>query len=102
MRKALANMLDGRLNFSVSRRSQKIDVKADKVACRASNVDISAHSCGLHVRQQERASFNGHAAHELYATSCRVRGVPSVSAQRGGLFESLTALSCADELQSAR
>jgi hypothetical protein len=89
-RKALANMLDGRLNFSYPA-SQKIDVKADKVTCRASNVDISAHSCELTFGSTTR-KLNGRAAHELYATLIE-SGVPSDGAA-GSLFESLTALSC--------
>lgn len=89
-RKALDNMLDGRLNFSYPP-SQKIDVKADKVTCRASNVDISAHSCELTFGAKTR-KLNGRAAHELYATLIE-SGVPSDGAA-GSLFEGLTALSC--------
>jgi hypothetical protein len=92
-RKALANMLDGRLNFPYPP-SQKIDVKADKVTCRASNVDISAHSCELTFGSQTR-KLNGRAAHELYATLIE-SGVPSDGAA-GSLFESVTALSCTIE-----
>jgi hypothetical protein len=89
-RKALANMLDGRLNFPFPP-NQKIDVKADKVTCRASNVDISAHSCELTFGAKTR-TLSGRAAHELYATLIE-SGVPSDGAA-GSLFESLTALSC--------
>src|ERR1700694_5236551 len=43
---ALAHMLDGNLSFPFPA-NQKITVKASKVVCRASTVDISAHSCQL-------------------------------------------------------
>ncbi len=89
-RKALANMLDGRLAFPFPP-NQKIAVKADKVTCRASNVDISAHSCELTFGAKTR-KLDGRAAHELYATVIE-SGVPSDGAA-GSLFESLTALSC--------
>ena len=87
---ALAKMLDGRLNFPYPS-GQKIDVKADKVTCRASNVDISAHSCELTFGTKTR-NLSGRLAHELYATLIE-NGVPSDGAA-GSLFESLTALSC--------
>jgi hypothetical protein len=89
-RKALANMLDGRLGFPYPG-SQKIDVKADKVTCRAGNVDISAHSCELTFGVKIR-NLSGRAAHELYATLIE-SGVPSDGAA-GSVFESLTGLSC--------
>jgi hypothetical protein len=87
---ALLLMLDGRLNFPYPP-GQKIDVKADKVTCRASNVDISAHSCELTFGTKTR-NLTGRAAHELYATLIE-SGVPSDGAA-GSLFESVTALSC--------
>ena len=89
-KKALSNMVDGRLNFPYPP-GQKIDVKADKVTCRASNVDISAHSCELTFGAKTR-NLNGRAAHELYATLIE-NGVPSDGAA-GSIFESVTALSC--------
>jgi hypothetical protein len=89
-RKALSNMLDGHLNFPYPP-GQKIDVKADKVTCRASNVDISAHSCELKFGTKTR-NLTGRAAHELYAALIE-SGVPSDGAA-GSVFESVTALSC--------
>jgi hypothetical protein len=89
-RKALANMLDGRLAFPFPA-NQKIDVKADKVTCRASNVDISAHSCELTFGSKTR-KLDGRPAHELYATLIE-SGVPSDGAA-GSVFESVTQLSC--------
>jgi hypothetical protein len=85
----LTHMLEGRLNFPFP--ANQIAVKADKVTCRASNVDISAHSCELAFGAKTR-KLSGRAAHELYATLIE-SGVPSDGAA-GSLFESLTALSC--------
>jgi hypothetical protein len=89
-RTALAKMLDGHLAFLFPA-NQKIDVKADKVTCRASNVDISAHSCELTFGKKTR-KLEGRAAHELYATLIEA-GVPSDGAA-GSVFESVTQLSC--------
>ena len=89
-KKALSNMVDGRLNFPYPP-AQTIDVKADKVVCRASNVDISAHSCELTFGPKTR-NLTGRAAHELYATLIE-SGVPADGAA-GSVFESLSALSC--------
>jgi hypothetical protein len=89
-RKALANMLDGRLAFAWPP-NQKIVVKADKVTCRASNVDISAHSCDLTFGAGTR-NLSGRAAHELYAALVEA-GVPSDGAA-GSVFEGVTQLSC--------
>jgi len=85
---ALADMLNGNLGFPGK---EKITVKADKVTCRASNVDISAHSCELDFGSAKR-TLTGRAAHELYATLIEV-GVPSDGAA-GSVFESVTMLSC--------
>ena len=87
---ALLKMIDGNLNFPFPP-GQKIDVKADKVTCRASNVDISAHSCELTFGATTR-KLSGRFAHELYATLIE-NGVPSDGAA-GSMFESVTALSC--------
>jgi hypothetical protein len=85
---ALADMLNGNLGFPGK---AKITVKADKVTCRASNVDISAHSCELEFGSAKR-TLTGRAAHELYATLIEV-GVPSDGAA-GSVFESVTMLTC--------
>jgi hypothetical protein len=85
---ALADMLNGNLGFPGK---EKITVKADKVTCRASNVDISAHSCELDFGSAKR-TLTGRAAHELYATLIEV-GVPSDGAA-GSVFESVTMLTC--------
>ena len=89
-KKTPANLLDGHLSFSYPP-SQKIDVKADKVTCRASNVDISAHSCELTFGGKTH-NISGRVAHELYATLIE-SGVPSDGAA-GSVFESVTDLAC--------
>ena len=86
----LALMLDGNLNF-VYPANKKIVVKADSVVCRASNIDISAHSCVL-TFGVKKANLAGRAAHELYATVIEV-GVPGDGAA-GSVFEALKTLVC--------
>jgi hypothetical protein len=89
-KQVLARMLDGNLNVAYPT-TQKIVVKADKVSCRASNVDISARSCDLEFGSATRR-LAGRAAHELYATLVE-SGVRSDGAA-GSVFEILTALAC--------
>jgi hypothetical protein len=86
----MLKMLNGNLAFAYPA-GQKIDVKADSVVCRSSNVDISAHSCELKFGTVTR-NLTGRLAHELYATIAEV-GVPPDGAA-GSIFEGLTALSC--------
>jgi len=85
---ALADMLNGNLGFPGR---EKITVKADKVSCRASNVDISAHSCELTFGGATR-SITGRAAHELYATLIE-SGVHGDGAA-GSIFENVAMLAC--------
>jgi hypothetical protein len=87
---ALAHMLDSNLSFPFPA-NQKITVKAGKVVCRASNVDISAHSCQLTFGATTH-NLTGRAAHELYATLIE-SGVPSDGAA-GSVFEGVTLLDC--------
>jgi hypothetical protein len=71
--------------------AKKISVKADQLSCRASNVDITQHSCDL-TFGAKKPSFNGRKAHELYATLAEV-GVPPDGAA-GSIFEALSNLDC--------
>jgi hypothetical protein len=87
---AMAHMLDGRLNFPYPANA-RIDVKADAIKCRASSVDISAHSCELDFGAR-KINLEGRAAQELYATLIE-SGVPSDGAA-GSLFETLSQLVC--------
>ncbi|WGS00432.1 hypothetical protein MTX26_06185 [Bradyrhizobium sp. ISRA443] len=87
-KKAVAAFFNGDSHVSYTK---KITVTADKIACRASNVDITARSCELtfggHIR-----TVKGRAANEIFATEA-LAGVPSDGAA-GTIYESLTKLSC--------
>jgi len=90
-RKLMARLLDGRPSFSWPA-NKGLSVKADAVTCRASNVDISSHSCEL-TFGKKKTSLQGRKAHELFATVAEV-GVPSDGAA-GSVYESLSHLTCA-------
>ena len=83
-------MLNGNLNFSYPA-GKKIVVKADSIVCRASNVDISSHSCAF-TFGAKKPSITGRTAHELYATFIQV-GIPGDGAA-GTIFEALKTLDC--------
>lgn len=88
-KQALADMLDGKLNFTVS---APIAVAAASVACRQSDVDISHHDCTLKFGAAARA-LTGRAAHELFATLAE-NGVPGDGAA-GSIYEAVSHLACA-------
>jgi len=69
----------------------KIVITADKIDCRASNVDITSRSCEL-TFGSKKPSFTGREANELYATEVYA-GVPSDGAA-GTIHESLAKLKC--------
>jgi hypothetical protein len=69
----------------------KITVAADKIVCRAGNVDITARSCEL-TFGKKTLSFDGREANELYATEV-FAGIPSDGAA-GKTFESVAKLKC--------
>jgi hypothetical protein len=69
----------------------KISVTADKIVCRAGNVDITARNCELTFGKKTE-SFDGREANELYATEVYA-GVPSDGAA-GKIFESVSKLKC--------
>ncbi|KWV59106.1 hypothetical protein AS156_33315 [Bradyrhizobium macuxiense] len=71
--------------------AKKIIVTADKIVCRASNVDITSRSCQLTFGSHTR-TVKGRQANEIFATEA-LAGVPSDGAA-GTIFESLTKLSC--------
>jgi hypothetical protein len=70
---------------------QTIMVTADKIDCRASNVDILEHSCTLTFGSMPR-TISGREAHELYATLIEA-GVRSEGAA-GTMHEALSGLMC--------
>lgn len=86
----LAAFLDGNPNVA-GHAGAKIQVTADSVSCRASDVDLTLHSCEL-TFGKKKASLTGRSAHELYATLIEA-GVPSDGAA-GSIYESVTKLSC--------
>lgn len=86
----LAAFLAGNPNVA-GHAGAKIHVSAESVSCRASNVDLTMHSCEL-AFGKKTASLSGRAAHELYATLIEA-GVPSDGAA-GSVYEAVTKLSC--------
>ena len=86
----LAKFLDGETKASFPA-GQTITVQADKLTCKASNVDITLHSCEL-VFGTRTATLTGRAAHELYATLIEI-GVPP-DAGAGSAFEAVAKLDC--------
>jgi hypothetical protein len=89
-KRVIALMFSGNLNFSLPA-NKKISVQADAVVCRASDVDITFHSCNLTFGKRT-VPLKGSAAHELFATLVEV-GVSSEGAA-GSKYESLSLLRC--------
>ena len=86
----LGKLLDGETKVS-SQPGQIISVTAHTLTCKASNVDITFHSCEL-VFGTRTATLTGRAAHELYATLIEI-GVPP-DAGAGSVFEAVAKLDC--------
>jgi hypothetical protein len=86
----LARLVEGNVAFAFPPNTT-ISIKADKVVCRASNVDITSHSCDLTFGPKS-ISLRGRRAHELFATIAEV-GVPPDGAA-GSVFEGLSRLDC--------
>jgi hypothetical protein len=87
-KRTVADFFDGKTDVPYT---GKINVVADKIVCRSSNVDITARSCEV-TFAGERISFRGREANELYATEA-MAGVPSDGAA-GSIFEGVSKLSC--------
>jgi hypothetical protein len=83
-------MLAGNLAFAFPP-GKKILVEADGVTCRASDVDLTLHSCELGFGKATVA-LGGREAHELFAT-LEEAGVPPAGAA-GSRIESLAHLGC--------
>ena len=77
----------------------KIAITADKIDCRASNVDITSRSCEL-TFGSKKSSFTGREANELYATEVYA-GVPSDGAA-GSIHEGLVKLKCTLDPQAIK
>jgi hypothetical protein len=86
----LAKFLNGYANVRYPP-NKKITVSAGAVTCRASNVDITLHSCDLTFGAQ-KVTTHGRKAHALYATLAEV-GVPPDGAA-GSIFEAVSNLDC--------
>jgi hypothetical protein len=86
----LAKLLDGQANFNFPA-DETISVVAQKLTCRASNVDIKSHSCDLTFGSQS-AALTGRRAHELFATLAEVRVPPDGAA--GSIFEAVSSFKC--------
>jgi hypothetical protein len=86
----LAKFLNGQTNITYPT-GQTIAVAADKVACRAGNVDLTSHSCEL-AFDSKTVMLSGRRAHELYATLAEIGVAPDGAA--GSTFEALSNLKC--------
>jgi hypothetical protein len=71
--------------------TNKINLTANKIVCRTSNVDITVRSCELTFKNTRR-TLTGREANEMFATLA-MAGVPADGAA-GSIFESLSKLSC--------
>jgi hypothetical protein len=86
----LAKFLNGQTNIAYPA-GQTISVTAGKLTCRASNVDITSHSCEI-AFDSKAVMLSGRRAHELYATLAEI-GVPADGAA-GSTFEAVSTLNC--------
>ena len=85
-------LLEKFLNGQTYGSKKKITVAAGAVTCRASDVDITQHSCDLTFGAKKVAT-QGRKAHELYATLAEV-GVPP-EGTAGSVVEAVSNLECA-------
>ncbi len=86
----LAKFLNGQTNVTYPA-GQTISVVAGKLTCRASNVDLTSHSCDL-LFGNMTVKLSGRRAHELYATLAEIGVQPEGAA--GSSFEALSNLKC--------
>lgn len=87
----LAKFLNGQTNVAYPAGETTL-VSADKITCRASNVDITEHSCDL-AFGKKTVMLMGRRAHELYTTLAEI-GVQAEGAA-GSSFAALSDLKCA-------
>jgi hypothetical protein len=86
----LMKLLNGEEKFSFPM-GQTITIQADKLTCRSSDVEITAHSCDLSFGSRT-LTLTGRPAHELFATLAEV-GVPPDGAA-GSIYEVVANLKC--------
>jgi hypothetical protein len=89
-KREMARLFDGDLR-GITSRTRSISVKADRILCRMSDVDITARSCKLSFGSKT-VTLGGRLANELFATIGEA-GVPSQGGA-GSFFEGLKSLSC--------
>jgi hypothetical protein len=95
---SLADLFAGQKSFS-SPAGERIDVAADSIQCRASNVDITEHSCDLTFHGKV-VSLAGRPAHELFATLLEAGIEPDVGA--GNIGIAITKLRCGINVDGAK
>ena len=83
----LAALMDGRAVAAGA-----LTVTAERVMCRASNVDIAAHACDLTFAGRA-VTFSGRRAHELFATMLEAGAAPEGAA--GSTYVEVKHLDCA-------
>ena len=95
---ALMTFLDGKTDVDVSA-GTKIAVTAEKVACRSSNVDITAHSCDL-TFGGKTVTLEGRGAHKLYATllEAGIEADPGA----GNIWACVSKLNCAIDVAEVK
>ena len=86
-REVMARLFEGDLDVP----GHALSVRADSVACRAGDVDITAFACTLTFGARQ-VSLKGRKAHELFATLAEARVEPDGAA--GTIHESLSHLDC--------
>ncbi len=86
----LALLFDGHLGGSYPA-SLSIEVKADSLVCRASNVDIALHTCTLKYGTRT-VTLSGRRAHEMFATLFEDGASPDGAA--GSIYLSAAHLAC--------
>jgi hypothetical protein len=83
-------LLDGNTDFSFPA-GKTITVAAQKVTCRAGNLDITSHSCHLTFGGQV-VNLKGRSAREIYATLAEIGVSPDGAA--GSVYEVMSNLTC--------
>jgi hypothetical protein len=86
----VANLFAGNTNVKYPP-GNTITINADQIVCKASDVDITLHSCALTFGSNTIA-MSERRAHEMYATLIE-NGVPGKVAA-GTLFQAISQLSC--------
>ena len=94
----MSQLIHASPNFSYMP-SKKIAVEADAVACRQSNVDITARSCELTFGGR-KVTVVGRKAHELFATMHEVGIEPEGAA--GTSHEGISHLACVIDLEEVK